>query len=156
MRLAKPATVSNSERLNPPYVGVAVDSVIRLFPTFFTKTTKIPTQRNYIHYSLQFNSIKNAHAATHTTCLPSQHASNSKTSSQSTISVSNENNNGHENSATKWSDVITGRASAITGQAELLAVGTTNGEIHLWERYGPNETHNHMCRCVSILSSRSE
>jgi len=31
MRLAESATVSNFERLKPPYVGVTVDSVIRLF-----------------------------------------------------------------------------------------------------------------------------
>jgi len=34
MRQAEPATVSNSSRLNPPYVGVTADSVIRLFLPF--------------------------------------------------------------------------------------------------------------------------
>ena len=35
IRLAKSATVSNSSRLKPPYVGVTADSVIHLFLPFF-------------------------------------------------------------------------------------------------------------------------
>jgi len=35
MRLAELATVSNFERLKPPYVGVTADPVIRLFLHFF-------------------------------------------------------------------------------------------------------------------------
>ena len=38
MRLSEPATVSKSERLKPPYVGVTVDSVIHLFLPFFELT----------------------------------------------------------------------------------------------------------------------
>jgi len=35
MRLSELATVSNSSRLKPPYVGVTADLVIRLFLVFF-------------------------------------------------------------------------------------------------------------------------
>ena len=34
MRLAKPATVSDFERLKPPYIGVIANSVIHLFLPF--------------------------------------------------------------------------------------------------------------------------
>ena len=36
--LGEPVTVSNCERLKPPYVGVMADSVIRLFFLFCTDT----------------------------------------------------------------------------------------------------------------------
>jgi len=44
MRLAKPATVSNFERLNTLCVGVRVDSGIRLFLLFFLSTHMPPSR----------------------------------------------------------------------------------------------------------------
>ena len=42
MRLAELATVSNFERLKPPYVGVTADSEIRLFFAFFSLPLTLP------------------------------------------------------------------------------------------------------------------
>jgi len=46
MRLAKPATVSDFERLKPPYIGVTADSVIRIFCPFFKRAKP--------HWNLQY------------------------------------------------------------------------------------------------------
>ena len=73
MRLSEPATVVNSERLKPPYVGVKADLVIRLFLPFLSfhnccACTYVPLKARI----LAMSPAKWLHPPTSTTELTSQ------------------------------------------------------------------------------------
>jgi len=70
-------------------------------------------------------------AAINTKQLPTTHTSTKRTSPQSNITISSAKH--------VWKDVITGTTSALAGNSAYVVAGTTQGELHIWKRFGPEE-----------------
>ena len=73
-----------------------------------------------------------AAAAQNFQTLPATHNSLQRLSPQSSITITSQANR------FVWRDAITGTVSAIAGNSSHLVVGTVQGELHIWKRFGPD------------------